>query len=243
MLAALADAHGQTGLAELLRTAKGLARVRGIHHLLGGNPRAMAFMFRQLDEQRLDHFELALADLADELEPYVREQLTRLSPGQRAIMQLLAESWRPLTVTEISERSFSSQASTSGALRHLRRDALVLERKLGREHYYELCDPLHRLARANRISTIEGFARVVREWYAGDRPNDFVRPRYALPDDLHSSSVAADSGSPLSREAVARLSEPERELVRKVLELHDDREGLAALGLISAESAGSRSRG
>lgn len=104
---------------------RGLARVRGIHHLLGGNPRAMSFMFRQLDAHRLDHFELALADLADELEPCFQEQMTRLSPAQRGVMELLAESWRPLTVTEIAERSFSKQASTSGALRHLRRDALV----------------------------------------------------------------------------------------------------------------------
>jgi DNA-binding transcriptional ArsR family regulator len=225
MLAALAVAHGRIGLADLLRTPKGLSRVRGIHHLLGGNPRAMAFMFRQLDEQRLDHFELTLADLADDLAPYVSEQLTRLSPAQRAIMQLLAESWRPLTVTEIAERSFSSQATTSGALRHLRRDALVQERKLGREHYYELCDPMHRLVRTD--ATLEGFARVIREWYAS---NLEVRPRYALPEDVRTTSMAADAGPTLSREAVARLSEPERELVRKVLEQHDDREGLAELG-------------
>jgi DNA-binding transcriptional ArsR family regulator len=249
MLAALAEAHGRTGLAELLHTDAGLARVRGIHHLLGGNPRAMAFVFRQLDEQRLDHFELVLADLADDLEPYVCEQLARLSPAQRAIMQLLAESFRPLTVTEIAERSFSSQASTSGALRHLRRDALVRERRLGREHYYELYDPLHRWAAANRVlrlgsadSSIEEFARVVREWYAGDRTGDFnVGLRYALPD-ARTTSLAADAGPALSREVIARLSEPERELVRKMLELHDDREGLTELGL-SAESAARRSRG
>lgn len=229
MLAALADAHGRTDLAELLRTPMGMARVRAIHHLLGGNPRAMAFMFRQLDEQRLDHFELTLADLADDLAAYVGEQTARLSPAQRAIVGLLAESWRPLTVTEIAERSFSSQASTSGALRHLRADALVQERKLGREHYYELGDPLHRLARVN--PDIEGFARLIREWYA-DEPDSAVhlRPRYALPDDARMSSVAAEPAPRLSREAVARLSEPERELVRKVLERSDDREGLAELG-------------
>jgi DNA-binding transcriptional ArsR family regulator len=241
MLAVLAEVHGRTGLAELLRTPLGMARVRAIHHLLGGNPRAMAFMFRQLDERRLDHFELTLADLADELEPYVREQTARLSPAQRAIVQLLAESWRPLTVTEISERSFSSQASTSGALRHLRADALVQERKLGREHYYELGDPLHRLAGVN--PEIERFARLIREWYA-DEPSSavLIRPRYALPDDARMTSAAADATGPeaagpeaagvLSREAVARLSEPERELVRKVLERCDDREGLAELGFV-----------
>jgi DNA-binding transcriptional ArsR family regulator len=185
MLAALAVAHGQTDLEKILRTPKGMARVRGIHHLLGGNPRAMAFMFRQLDEQRLDHFELALVDLADELKPYFQEQMTRQSPAQRAIMELLAESWRPLTVTEIAERGFISQASASGALRNLRRDALVQERKLGREHFYELGDPLHRLARANERprEAIEAFARVIRGWYSDDSASDFaVRRQYSLPN-------------------------------------------------------------
>jgi hypothetical protein len=171
--------------------------------------------------------------LADDLAPYVREQTARLSPAQRAILQLLAESWRPLTVTEIAERSFSSQASTSGALRHLRADARVQERKLGREHYYELGDPLHRLARVN--PQIERFARLLREWYADDPHSGAkLQPRYALPDDARMTSVAADTttmaAGVLSREAVARLSEPERELVRKVLERSDDREGLVELG-------------
>lgn len=228
MLVALAEAHGRNGLADSLRTPVGLARVRAIHHLIGGNPRALAFMFRQLDEQRLDRFELTLADLADDLAPYVGEQTARLSPAQRAIVQLLSESWRPLTVTEIAERSFTSQSSTSGALRHLRADALVQERKLGREHYYELGDPLHRLARFN--PEIERFARLIREWYADEPQAVQIRPRYALPDDARMSSVAAEAPPVLSREAVARLAEPERELVRKVLERSDDSEGLVELG-------------
>lgn len=185
MLAALADAHSESSLAELLRTSKGLARVRGIHHLLGGNPRAMTFVFRQLDEHRLDHFELALANLADELKPYFQEQMTRLSPAQRAVMEILAESWRPLTVTELAERSFSKQASTSGALRHLRRDALVQALDVGRERYYELGDPLHRLARANERprEAIVAFTRVIRWWYADDSASDFsLRRHYVLPE-------------------------------------------------------------
>jgi DNA-binding transcriptional ArsR family regulator len=247
MLAALAVAHGQIDLEKILRAPKGMARVRGIHHLLGGNPRAMTFMFRQLDEQRLDHFELALADLADELKPYFQEQMTRQSPAQRAIMELLAESWRPLTVTEIAERGFISQASTSGALRNLRRDALVQERKLGREHFYELGDPLHRLARANERprEAIEAFARVIRWWYSDDTGWDFsYRRRYVLPNfaitaagegELGPSYVAATTQQAMDlhrlpparavEQARARLAKQESPATRAVLVLALERAG------------------
>jgi DNA-binding transcriptional ArsR family regulator len=197
MLAALADAHGKQQLAALLRTRKGLARVRGLHHLLGGNPRAMAFLFRQLDEHRLDHFEEALADLADELKPYLQEQMTRISPMQRAIMELLAESWRPLTVTELTESSFSAQASISNALKLLRSEALVQTLEVGRERYYELGDPLLRLARANERprEAIAAFARLIRWWYAEDRVSELgVRSRYVLPAPARAEWAAADRG-------------------------------------------------
>jgi DNA-binding transcriptional ArsR family regulator len=196
MLATLADAHGKAQLAALLRTPKGLARVRGLHHLLGGNPRAMACLFRQLDEQRLDHFELALADLADELEPHFRAQVSRISPMQRAIMELLAESWRPLTVTELAERSFSAQASTSSALRHLRSEALVQTLEVGRERYYELSDPLLRLAWANERprDEIAALARAIRWWHAQDNERDSGVPEYRIPAKQARSQWSAHDG-------------------------------------------------
>jgi DNA-binding transcriptional ArsR family regulator len=358
MLAKLADAHGRSGLAEALRTGRGLARVRGIHHLLGGNPRAMAHVFRHLDEQRLDSFELLLPDLADELEPCFREQLTLLSPAQRAIVELLAQSWRPLTVTEIAEREFMGQASVSGALRHLRHAAVVRERKIGREHLYELDDPLHRLVRANQgpREAVEAFARCVRWSYgegdestlespyrygvqtatataAADGPAARATPSMGVPDvmlrawhrgepldgpspgepaspreldspamvativerfSLHESEgdeeLSVEQAELLSdllplvvpfwlasrrsprrlwqlaqrasatrflamfpglqsdspRSAVARLSQPERELIRRLLHDFGDDEGLAELGLLEASNAASaapRSRG
>lgn len=209
MLAALADAHAMTQLAVLLRTAKGLARVRGLHHLLGGNPRAMAFLFRQLDEHRLGHSEGALADLADDLEPYFQEQLTRTSPMQRGLMELLAESWRPLTVTELTERSFAAQASISTALRHLRREALVQTLEVGRERYYELGDPLLRLARANQRprEAIAAFARVIRWWYAEDNAAELqARSGYVVSEQA-GVELAAREGA--ERKATVEIKDAE----------------------------------
>lgn len=203
MLAALADAQQRTSLAGLLRSSIGLARVRGLHHLLGGNPRAMATVFRVLDEQRLDHFERLLAELADEITPEFREQLARVSPAQGTIMQVLAESWRPLTVAELAERTFSPQASVSGALRHLRRHELVQALAVGRERYYELADPLHRLARANgrAAADIVAFAGALRRWYAQEPTPADGAPRSYVPQargqvraaDGNTTSIAADA--------------------------------------------------
>lgn len=164
LLAHLAAAHGRATLAEALTCDAGLARVRSLHHLLGGTPRAMMLVFAELDAGRFDRTELALAGLGRALGAYLREHSSRLSPSQRGIVELLAESWRPLSVTEIAERSFAKQASTSGALRHLRREGLVRALEVGRERYYELCDPLHRLARPG--DELLRFAELLRAWYA-----------------------------------------------------------------------------
>ncbi len=184
MLARLAIENQADALATVMRSPLGLARIRGIRHILGGSPRAMAFIYRHLDIERLDHFEQALWELAEELTPYFQEQMTRLSPAQRAVMEVLSERQSPLSVGEIAESIFSSEPSTSGTLRTLFRDGLVAKMKVGRECYYEIADPLHRIARATKQP--RGLAltlgRVVRSWFALDDAATYnLRRRFQLP--------------------------------------------------------------
>ena len=49
----------------------------------------------------------------------------RVPPGQRAILEHLAESWRPLSVGELARRTWNTHQTTSGHLRYLSRDRLV----------------------------------------------------------------------------------------------------------------------
>ena len=179
LLARLARARGQVALADQLEGERGQARVHALHHMLGGTPGAMVCIADKLDPDRLDRIEDLLNELDEVLEPELRERTMRLSPGQRSIVELLVDSWRPLTVTEIAERAFAKQASTSGALRHLRREGLVRALELGRERYYELCDPLHRLARPHRGT--QAFASVLRRWYAPARRAAREAPRSEAP--------------------------------------------------------------
>lgn len=168
MLVALAEQTEQSALVQTLSGRIGLARVKALRNVLGGYPRAMAFVFRHLAEDRTDDLTGALVALAEELTPYFQEQLARLSDGQRPIVELLAENWRPLSVGEISRRTFAPQASTSTHLRRLREDALVRALKVGRVVFYELADPLFRVARAMKRPELQSgmLLRVLQAWYS-----------------------------------------------------------------------------
>ncbi|MCX4240604.1 AAA family ATPase [Paraliomyxa miuraensis] len=167
MLVRLGRACDREELVAELRSPSGLARVRTLRHVLGGYPRAMAFIFPHLHHDRPLAVEQALDALAEELTPYFQEQVGRLAPGQRPVVELLAEHWSPLSVSEISSATFSPQATTSTFLRRLRQDSIVRCTKLGREHFYEISDPLFRIARAMQREEIRAktFLRVLRGWY------------------------------------------------------------------------------
>jgi DNA-binding transcriptional ArsR family regulator len=166
-LARLADLDGVADLAGFLRTPVGLARVRAIHHFTGGNPRAMALVYPYLSRSRLDALIDAFYDLADELTPYFQEQMARLAPGQRPIIEALAENWRPMSPSEIADRLFLSQQVVSAQLKRLREDRVVGALAVGRERFYEIAEPLHRLARAmKRTDGVgEALARFLRHWH------------------------------------------------------------------------------
>jgi DNA-binding transcriptional ArsR family regulator len=166
-LVRLAHASGRQELARELDTPVGLARVQTLRHVLGSYPRAMAFIFPHLHHDEPEMVERALHELAEELTPYFQEQMGRLSPGQRPIAELLAEHWTPPSVSEIARATFNTPATTSTHLKHLRADAIVRSEKLGREHFYEIVDPMFRIARAMKRNEIRAttFLRVLQGWY------------------------------------------------------------------------------
>ena len=159
-LARLADLDEKADLAEYLRTSRGLDRVRAVHHFTGGSPRAMALLYPYLDRARLDDLIEAFYDLSDELTPYFQEQMTRLAPGQRPIVEALAENWRPMSPSELADALFMTPATVSAQLKRLRDDRIVSAIAVGRERFYEIAEPLHRLARAMKRTDEIGRAHV-----------------------------------------------------------------------------------
>ncbi|MCK6514370.1 hypothetical protein L6R46_04845 [Myxococcota bacterium] len=146
MLRRLAALHDDKLLLRDLSGEIGRAQVGAIRHLLGANPRALALVFPFLRHRRLGDLEGVFVDLAEELTPYFQEQMARRPPGQQPYLEQLAECWGTLSVSELAERCFDNPTTASGQLRYLHQDGLVRSLRVGRETFYELADPLHRIA-------------------------------------------------------------------------------------------------
>lgn len=194
----LAQADGKTELATFLATQTGLARVHAIHHFTGGNPRAMALVYPYLTREKLDDLVGAFYDLSEELTPYFQEQMARLATGQRPVLEALAENWRPMSPSELAERLYETQATISMQLKRLKDDRLVTSLAVGRERFYEIADPLHRLARAmkrpDRIGEV--LARFLRFWYAEPELDRLLERPFPSSRDAHPhmpSLLLADS--------------------------------------------------
>lgn len=166
MMLRLAHVHEQQILDDWLTTGDALVHVRAAHHLVGGSPRVVAMLFHHLDPEHLDDFEGNFFRLAEELTPYFQEQMSRLSAGQRPVMEFLAERWAPASVSEIAEATFVPATTVSTHLRALKNNRLVRAMAVGKERYYEIADPLHRVARAMKQDRKLGAAisRMARVW-------------------------------------------------------------------------------
>ncbi len=148
VLRKLAILHDAQDLVEHLKTPAGRVQARAIHRLTGGMPRALILVFPFMRDGALKDLMLALYDLAETLTPYYQQQMSRLSIGQRAVVEQLAESWTPLSAREVAERAFQDDRTTSTHLRKLFKEGLVTKTRVSREVFYSLADRLHRLARS-----------------------------------------------------------------------------------------------
>jgi hypothetical protein len=168
MLSRLARVHEEPSLVAALSGGGGLTVVRAIHHVLSGNPRALACLFPHLRVHGLENLEESFENLADGLTPTYRERMGTRSPGQQAILEQLAESGHPVPVKELAEASYMAQTTAAGQLRYLAGDRLVRASTLGRERFYELSDPLWWLAQVVKSpeQNWRTFVRFLRYWCA-----------------------------------------------------------------------------
>lgn len=153
MLLAVARESGDKELESRLNGNDALARIHIIAHLAGGQPRLWALLGNALSVEQLDHLADLLLNCVDDLIPYYREQLVRLSPQQRLIVAKFAVEDRPLPVKELAWCTGVDQrtaAKTVGDLTDrgwLRPVSTVFADLLDRRRtYYELAEPLARLA-------------------------------------------------------------------------------------------------
>jgi len=153
MLARIADVTGNDSLGSVMSASEAPARLATIAQLAGGQPRIWTLLGTGLASAGIDDMVEMLISRFDDLTPYYQEQLARLSPSERRAVRRLADADRPLTVRDLASAMGMDQKSVAKTVSDLRKRGWVrkyesiLTRHLdGRLSYYELAEPLARIA-------------------------------------------------------------------------------------------------
>lgn len=169
MLTNIARHAGNDDLARSLQSVHGRARLRAVHHLAGGNPRIYIIFSQFLTCQSLDELVEPIMKTLDDLTPYYQARMSHLTPQQRKIAEFLCERRGAVPVGEIAASNFMTHSTASGQLKRLRDLGYVHSHEAGRDAFYELREPLMRIAlevkrlRGEPIRLIVEFLRL---WYS-----------------------------------------------------------------------------
>jgi len=170
LLARLAKHAGDPELADLIWSPLGLARVRAVHYLAGGNPRIYVIFHDFLTHESLDDLVTPFMRLMDELTPYYQTRMSRLAPLQRGIIEALRRLRAAAPVKMIAREVLATSQTVSAQLGKLVDLGYVIQAdSLGRSNYYELREPLMRLClevKAQRGQTVAWFVQFLRVWYS-----------------------------------------------------------------------------
>lgn len=153
MLKRIAEVNGDSDLAAGLDGTRARNRLATVAHLAGGQPRVWALLGSGLTIERLDDLVSTLMERFDDLTPYYQQQLDRLSLHERKAVRALAAAQAALTVGQLAERTGIEAKSLAKTITELRRRGWVVRRTglladMGdkRRSYYQLAEPLARLA-------------------------------------------------------------------------------------------------
>ncbi|MDZ7621521.1 MAG: tetratricopeptide repeat protein [Candidatus Competibacteraceae bacterium] len=170
LLARLAKHAGDAELADLIWSPLGLARVRAVHYLAGGNPRIYVIFHDFLTRESLDDLVTPFMRLMDELTPYYQARISRLAPLQRGIIEALRRLRAAAPVKAIAREVLATSQTVSAQLGKLVDLGYVIQAdSLGRSNYYELREPLMRLClevKEQRSQTVTLFVQFLRIWYS-----------------------------------------------------------------------------
>jgi DNA-binding MarR family transcriptional regulator len=153
MLKRIAAQNGNTELSTFLDTSRARQRLAAISHLAGGQPRVWSLLASGLTVEGLDDLVGMLMERFDDLTPYYQEQMARLSLNERKTVRALADLDHSCTVKDLAAATGIDQRSLSKTISDLRlkgwvrqRTGPIVELADGRHTYYDLAEPLARLA-------------------------------------------------------------------------------------------------
>jgi tetratricopeptide (TPR) repeat protein len=167
LLTNIAEQSGDQELASFLHTAAGLARVRAVHRLAGGNPRVYTLFAQLITKEDLDSLVGAFMKMLDDLMPYYQSRMAMLSPQQRKIVAYLVDHTEAVIVKDIATWSFATPQTISSQLKDLKGKGYVKSESHGKESYYELTEVLMRLClevKKYRGKEVESLVEMIRIW-------------------------------------------------------------------------------
>lgn len=223
LLAKKAIHEGKADLAQFLRTPIGRARVRAIHHLTTGNPRAYVVLFDFLDKESLDDLVEPFMRMVDDLTPYFQDRMRQLAPAQRKILAFLCRVGRPVTVKDIATPCLMSQQTAAKQIAELDNAGFVARTRFGRNTFCEVSEPLMRICievKDNNAGQFRLLVEFLRHWFTTLE----LRQRIAelAPDNLglwvQRAELAIERDAfEAAREHAARLEElPDGSLVSRL---------------------------
>jgi tetratricopeptide (TPR) repeat protein len=158
-------------LATFVQTGEGRARIKAIHHLAGGNHRVYVILSEFLTREKLDELVDPFLKAMDDLTPYYQARMAQLSAQQRKVIDFLCDARGAVPVKQIAQRCFMSPQTASSQLKDLRDKGYVRSTPIGRDSYYELTEPLMRIAlevKKQREGPVRLFLDFLRHWYSPD---------------------------------------------------------------------------
>lgn len=176
-------------LANLLRTPRGRARARAIHHLAAGNHRAYVILFDFLDKESLDDLIEPFMHMVDDLTPYYQDRIRQIPPAQRKIVEFLSHQGEPTTIKEIASQSLMSQQTAAKQISELDTAGFVKRMRFGRNTFCELSEPLMRICievKDNKTRYFRLFVEFLRHWFT---TRELERRNAALQYSDHASHL------------------------------------------------------
>lgn len=181
LLVKIARFKGQDDLVAFLNTPDGRGRVRAIYDLAGGNHRVYIVLSGFVTRESLDQLVAPFQKMADDLTPYYQERLRWISPMQRQIVELLCREHGTLNPKEIARRLMVDQRTIGKQVRELVKIGYLNDTKRGRETFYDLGEPLMRLAyEVKEEGLLEMLIAFLRIWYLPKETEQLRRDEHCL---------------------------------------------------------------
>jgi tetratricopeptide (TPR) repeat protein len=183
LLGRIAGLKGDRQLAAFLETPKGLARVRALRNLAGGNHRAYVIFSHFLTRDTLDDLVEPLMQTLDDLTPYYQARMAWLLPVQRKIVTCMCECNHPVSLQEIASKCFLAPDEAYAQLAALRKIGQVHAFTIASDRYFELREPLMRLSievKKHRGRPVRMLVDFLRLWFS---PAELQQRLALLPAD------------------------------------------------------------